>query len=357
MKARESNIELLRCICMFMILVIHANFVSLPKIGYDELMGNTVPSVTRFFIELLGIVAVNVFVLISGYFGIRPRLKSVLSFIYLVLFFLLGGGLLFILFGKAPFSFSWLLDVFQLSGKDWFIKSYLVLMIISPVLNSFSENASEITQRYVILSFVLFEAVFGWAAGGSRIFVSGYGPLHFIGLYLIASYIHRNRALQTELNRAPSRADRLFCLPSWVDLCTFFVTVIINTLFVVVGSYLYGQVLPIHALAYSYSNPLVIIGALYIFLFFEKLKVRQSKLINWLGASCFAVYLFHGEQTVRSSFFSPSVQYIYSNYSGFVCLLLVFCFLCGVFCVACLLDQLRLISWNRIWKVFNSKTR
>lgn len=86
---RESNIELLRNISMFMILVIHANFVSLPKIEYSELMANTIPSVSRFFIESLGIVAVNVFVFISGWFGIKTRTKSVLSFIYLILWYLL----------------------------------------------------------------------------------------------------------------------------------------------------------------------------------------------------------------------------------------------------------------------------
>lgn len=89
---RESNIELLRNISMFMILVIHANFVSLPKIEYSELMTNTIPSVSRFFIESLGIVAVNVFVFISGWFGIKTRTKSVLSFIYLILWYLMGGG-------------------------------------------------------------------------------------------------------------------------------------------------------------------------------------------------------------------------------------------------------------------------
>lgn len=129
-KVRESNIELLRNISMFMILIIHANFVSLPRIEYEELMANTVPSITRFFFESLGIVAVNVFVFISGWFGIRPRTKSVLSFIYQILFFLLGGGILFILIGKATFSVDWLLDAFQLSNKDWFIKSYLVLMTL-----------------------------------------------------------------------------------------------------------------------------------------------------------------------------------------------------------------------------------
>lgn len=93
LKVRESNIELLRNISMFMILVIHANFVSLPKIEYEELMNNTVPSVTRFFIESFGIVAVNVFVFISGWFGIKTRKKNVLSFIYQILFYWLGGGI------------------------------------------------------------------------------------------------------------------------------------------------------------------------------------------------------------------------------------------------------------------------
>ena len=97
-KVRESNIELLRNISMFMILVIHANFVSLPRIGIEELSSNTIPSVTRFFIESLGIVAVNVFVFISGWFGIRTRLKSVLSFIYQILFFLLGGGAFYLFY-------------------------------------------------------------------------------------------------------------------------------------------------------------------------------------------------------------------------------------------------------------------
>lgn len=91
-RIRESNIELLRNISMFMILVIHANFVSLPKIEYEELINNTEPSVMRYFIESFGIVAVNVFVFISGWFGIRTRTKSILSFIYQILFFVGGGG-------------------------------------------------------------------------------------------------------------------------------------------------------------------------------------------------------------------------------------------------------------------------
>ena len=348
-KVRESNIELLRNISMFMILVIHANFVSLPMIGYEELMLNTVPSVTRFFIESLGIVAVNVFVFISGWFGIRTRVRSVFSFIYLVLFYLLGGGLLFILLGKAEFSMSWILDVFQLSGNDWFIKSYLVLMIIAPVLNAFSENTEERTQRYVVISFFLFETIYGWAAGGSRFFVSGYGPLHFIGIYLIARYIHGQCGAPT----IPCIIKKIITLPKWVDFCIFIITAILNTSFVIMGAYFTHRVDVFHALAYSYSNPLVIVGALYMFLFFSKMDIPYCKVINLFGASSFAVYLLHGEHTVRSLFFTPLIQYLYSHYYGVTCIFVIFTCLCIVYFVSVIIDQLRILSWNWIWRKFN----
>ena len=345
-KVRESNIELLRNISMFMILVIHANFVALPKIEYSELVSNTIPSVTRFFIESLGIVAVNVFVFISGWFGINVTKKRVFSFIYMVLFFTVGGGILSILFGRSTFSVGWLLDAFQLSAKDWFIKSYLLLMVMAPILNAYTKNVEEKTQRYVMIAFFLFEAIFGWAMGGRRFFVDGYGPLHFIGLYITAQYIHN----QVDNADVPCWLKKLFTLPKWVDLSIYVITTIINTVFIVIASKYIGDVTPIHALAYAYSNPLVIVGALYLLLFFSKLKMPYIKWINWLGASSFAVYLFHGEGTVRSQLFSPQVQYLYENYTSVACIGMIFLFLCVVYILSVLFDQLRLLSWNWIVK-------
>lgn len=241
------------------------------------------------------------------------------------------------------------MDAFQFSAKDWFIKSYFVLMIIAPILNSYCKSVEEKTQRYVMISFFLFEAIFGWAAGGRRFFVNGYGPLHFIGLYLMAQYIH-NR-LQDETT--PSLLKKLFMLPKRVDLSIFFITAIINTAFVVKGSMLLGSTQTIRGLAFAYSNPLVIIGALYLLLLFSKLKMACVKCINWLGASSFAVYLFHGESTVRNQFFSPQVQYLYENYSSLASIGMIFIFLCFIFLVSVLIDQLRILSWNQIWNLSN----
>lgn len=350
-KVRESNIELLRNISMFMILIIHANFVSLPHIQYGEINSNILPSVTRFFIESLGIVAVNVFVLISGWFGIKARAKSILSFIYQILFFLLGGGILFILIGKTTFSINWLLDVFQLSSKDWFIKSYFVLMIISPVLNSFTKNVDEKLQRYVILSFFLFEALYGWVTGGRRFFVDGYGPLHLMGLYITAQYIHN----QLSTVSTPIIVKKLFNLPKWADISIFLLMATINTFIITSGSIYFHNVEPFHAACYAYSNPLNIIGALYLLLFFSKIRMSHSKIINWMGASSFAVYLFHGEGTIRDHYFTPQIQYLFETYYGLSCIMMIFLFLCVVYIASVLIDQLRIWTLGYINKgLFNN---
>lgn len=350
-KQRQSNIELLRNISMFMILVIHANFVSLPKIEYGELLDNTTPSIVRFFIESLGIVAVNVFVFISGWFGINTKKKRVLSFIYMVLFYLGGGGILFLLLGKTSFSISALLDIFQLSSSDWFIKSYFVLMIIAPILNTYCRTVDEKTQRYVMISFFLFESVYGWAAGGRRFFVDGYGPLHFIGLYITAQYIHN----QLKEATAPIWLEKICTMPKWADMSIFIILALLNTALVVIGSLYLGNTRPVRSLVYAYSNPLVVVGALYLLLYFSKMNMKYRKYVNLCGASSFAVYLFHGEPTIRSEFFNPPIQYLYGAYSGLSCVFFIFLFLCLVYITSVLIDQLRILSWNNIWNLFENK--
>ena len=60
MKIRESNFELLRNLAMFMVLMIHANFVCLPCPLTDELVTAPLSTSFRYFVESLGIVSVDV---------------------------------------------------------------------------------------------------------------------------------------------------------------------------------------------------------------------------------------------------------------------------------------------------------
>ena len=73
---RESNFELLRIITMFMVLILHADFLATGTPTNDDISIFPGKSFVKFFIEALTIIAVNVFVLISGWFGIHFHLKK-----------------------------------------------------------------------------------------------------------------------------------------------------------------------------------------------------------------------------------------------------------------------------------------
>ena len=92
-KVRNSNMEMLRLLAMFMVLVYHADFLSLgvPKMDFAMNASQWIDSSLRFLIQSACVVCVNVFVMLSGWFGIRPKLDRFISFLFQVTFFTIVG--------------------------------------------------------------------------------------------------------------------------------------------------------------------------------------------------------------------------------------------------------------------------
>ena len=185
---RLSNIELLRIVAMFLVLVVHSDFFSLSAPTSMEIANSPLQSYIRIFIESISIVCVNVFIMISGWFGIRPRFKNVSSFLYQCIFFLFGIYILSILVGKEFLSKEGLSYCFLLQPWNWFIKAYLLLLILSPILNLFIANVEKKTAIVVLFFFFLFQSVYGWYFYSVNWFVGGYSTISFIGLYILMEY-------------------------------------------------------------------------------------------------------------------------------------------------------------------------
>ena len=86
-KQRESNIELIRSISMFMILLLHANFVALPWPTREQFVASPLIQYSRLFLESLCIVSVSIFGYISGWFIVITNAKSILYFYFQIIFF------------------------------------------------------------------------------------------------------------------------------------------------------------------------------------------------------------------------------------------------------------------------------
>ena len=330
---------------MFMVLLLHANFVALGHPSPDDLTISPLPSAFRWLIEGLSIASVNAFVLISGWFGIKATKKGTFKFIYQILFFLGGSYLIALCIGVLESPKHSLLHVFQLTPYDWFIKSYFVLMILSPLLNQF-KNLEEPIQRKLLLLFFGFEAVFGWIAGGSRFFVSGYGPLHLLGIYLLGQYMHYSLIPQEKDSAFKAFLNKMLGLNAVTNgllflLCSVAIAVMGLLDLKYTGGSWSNTIL-------AYSNPLVVIASIYLFLTFARMRIKSSRFINWLGASSFAVYLLHCDPIVRQKFFIPFIQRIAENSAGIQEVLIIGAFLLILYLAACLIDQIRIFSWKFI---------
>ena len=190
---RQSNIELLRIIAMFMILGLHVNFIAIGVPEIQVISNMPLQGFARLFTENMCIVGVNVFVLISGWFGIHFKTKGICSFIFQCLFFSLIVFIAFAATGQVEINRINIMSAFLLyKNAYWFVWAYLFLYILAPVLNGFIDNANRGTvKRVIILFFAIQTITFIFTSTGFT--KTGYSPLSFIGLYLLARYYRLHR--------------------------------------------------------------------------------------------------------------------------------------------------------------------
>ena len=150
MKKREKNYEILRILAMLMIVCMH--YLSKGGALVSATEGLTATGYTAWFIEAFCLVAVNVYVLISGYFGIgeqeqdatfrKIEMQEVLKKpfrIYLqVWFYSVAIGFIFLLTGLQEFDiYTGFTYLFPLSTEHyWFATAYLLLTLLMPFLNA-----------------------------------------------------------------------------------------------------------------------------------------------------------------------------------------------------------------------------
>lgn len=329
---RDSNMELFRIVATFLILVVHASFFTLGAPEQTDIATNPVSSFVRFFVQAISIVSVNAFVLLSGWFGIRPKASSFFNFVFQILFWAIGIYVICLICGFAKLNVSGVLYCFQMRDFGWFIKAYIGLLILAPILNVFIDNVTEKQLRNTLIFFYIFQTLYGWFPGGAQFFEYGYSTMSFIGLYLLARYIRLYMIDIVQWNK-------------WFDLLGYFSIVFFIAIVAFIAkkigvSFISGKM-------YDYSSPFVVVAPIFLLLFFSKLSFH-SKLINWIGASSFAAFLLHANINILRPIFGEHIRHIYSSFDGIVVLLLVFVYLLIVFLLAVLIDQVRIFVWNKI---------
>ena len=194
MKKRIASIELLRILAMMMVVMLHYLSKGELLTPLTEEFGTG--AYVTWLLEAFSIVAVNVYMLISGYFLVESGFKvgRLAELVCQVLFYsLLIPPILMALGLLKPEQ----LTVYRLQylfpnqmSHYWFITAYVIMYLLSPVLAAGARQLSQRRLRNMILLLLLFFSVSKSVLPVKlEIDSEGYDGLWFVCVFLVAAYM------------------------------------------------------------------------------------------------------------------------------------------------------------------------
>lgn len=303
--------------------------------GYTN--GHGVWQVLDFIRESTSVCAVDCFLLISGYFGIRWKFKSFFNLVFQILFYSVGIYLVCVGFGITEWSLREFFIRFLCLYRDsWgFVVGYMIIYFCAPLLNTFSEKVS--SRELLVFIIVLFMATnfICLSVESNRFFT-------YSLLYLIGRYLKKTNATTTlKVSATMGYWIVTFLIFGLVYFLLFRGLKITNASTV--------TTLPIGFLGFSYSAPLVILQAVFLFLAFSRLDF-SSRFINWCAASSFAIFLIHMHPTIKHIGYYSYTRSLYQlNVWQHVLLLIIL--IISVFFLSILIDKVRIVISNLCLKL------
>ena len=303
-KKRLANIEYLRVIAMAMVVVLHfmTKSGSLPEAGSEAAKYLTSQNILALFLESLCIVAVDVYVLISGYLGAdrEPKPQKAVTFLFRIWFYSLLIPLVLTVFSvptKAGEQGIYGLVQYFLpieSETYWFATYYLFLLLLMPLCNLAVQHMEKKTFEMIMIFFFIISSLIK-SICPVRLPVDrfGYDAMWFVFVYLLGIYLRKYGTAAWEKRGA--------LLYEGSVLLIFFMEFVLQLFSARTGALTYYASVPFH-----YNFVFCLTGAVGLFYVFLKKPVKEGKkaeVIRFLGRYSFGVYLFHEHPDIRDRWY------------------------------------------------------
>lgn len=275
-KIRFSNFELLRLVLMAMIIIHHGIVCGLHLQKLSDINSGNLLIESEKCINLWGgvnafcIIAVNSFVLLSGYFSIKIRLERIVSFlIQVAIYTVCLISVPYFLADDVRHAISSLMILSH--TPYWFVTEYLVLMFFAPMINDY---CSKLSRRYFTVTIIILLIIssylgFCWNYKDNP---NGYYLLQFITMYMIGRYIGLY-----DISVSIKKSVLSYILFTG---CTW-----------LLFSHFINEDRPLEAWKMMfYNNPFVIGASIAFVMIFKTIRI-QSRHINYLSKSSFSIYL------------------------------------------------------------------
>lgn len=268
---RNSSFELLRIFSQVFIVLYHICYIWQGKVYSSQAFFQAVSIPLH--------IGVVVFVLLSGYFTIKLKISGLVKLLGIFFVYCLPEVIYSVATAKDTLHTIRSIMFFS-NSHFWFVKTYLYLFLVSPMINLWLEHATE-RQRWYMVAVFAFIACYMATSRGDNSLSTGKNLTNFIYFYLVGNqlYYYRDRWMNIKTRN--------------LLLCYFIFNIVILALVFLCHGNIVGKI--IKSLSFPYSSPLILIGGVLFFVIIGKQHI-QSRFINYVAASSLAIYLIHGSR-------------------------------------------------------------
>ena len=343
-KKRMANLELLRCVAMMMVVVLHYLGKSqlLPELTGESLGAQ---GVAAWLLESFSVVAVNVYMFISGYFLCTSsfKLSRLLKLWLQVWLYSVGFGLSGMMTGvmteisvDTHFFLTLLFPVWM--EHYWFMTAYIFLYLLLPFIGiALRHMTKQQLRSTVIMLLIVFSVIKSVLPLRLEMDAKGYDCIWYLCVFAVAAYVRRFGIPALE------KKGRGILLYVVCVLLIFGGTMALRMVFLKTGSL--GRMT---GMCMEYNHILPLLAALGLFYAFLKLdfKGKIADVIVKIAPYTLGVYLLHENFGLR---YTWQRWFGADKVSGVLSLLLhTILAVVAVFAVGILVDMLRALLMKGI---------
>lgn len=315
-KQRNSSLEVIRIVCIFYVVYWHSISPYLDQMASFHLapvnLINSLCNTTN-----------TLFMLLSGYFGIRLNLEKLIKLDLAIIFY---DVLYVILFGTIGVK-SLVVSLMPITFKNhWFLTCYFVIAFLSYFLNKIPEKLSRTAFRNLLLALIAIFYVMPTLVFYELIEDSGKGVVCMSIVYLVGRYI---RMYYGDISFKKAKCALIF----WG-------AILVPTVLDFVLSRMKGTFMGM----YCRDNSIfMLIASVAFFLFFREIQFT-NRLINHLTPNIVILYCIEGYARELTGRYIHLADY--ANSPAFI--LVVLGYATAVILLCLLLNEIRTLLLNRV---------
>lgn len=307
MQTRNSSVEILRIILMVMIVIWY-----LSVHGYGIIAASNAIPQTQFasyyIFNVYTCCAVNCFMFISGFYGLKFKFSTLLGYMIQCYFYSILLSIIISFFIIETNTIDQVLSriLFPFTNENWwFASGYLMVYLMSPLINQYIEISS--VKRMIVLVASMYLLFLLYSAFDN----SWAGSINLLFIYVCG------RCLQ--------KYPLIFLKKKCISI--FLLTTSILQCGVIIGLFLQ---IPYIGFLYRYWNPLVILSSISLFYCFQSRSI-YSKNINTIAKCMFGVYLITDFPPIRY-YLNPYMAEVNNSFLAYTIISALFItFTAGIF--------------------------